>query len=128
MARPTVLIADDDAVSMYLLRHCLTTAGFDVLCAHDGREALRLMGQDNPALVILDVMMPVMDGLELLRHAKANPDLAAIPVMIVTSREQDSDILEALKLGAAGYLVKPFMPTELLAQVARIIVEQRRAA
>jgi len=70
----------------------------------------------------------VMDGLEVLRHAKASPELAAIPVIVVTSREQDSDILEALKLGAADYLVKPFMPTELLARVARIIVEQRRAA
>ena len=128
MARPTVLIADDDAVSMYLLRHCLTSAGFDVCCADDGREALRLMRQQLPALVILDVMMPVMDGLELLRHAKADPQLAAIPVVVVTSREQDSDILEALKLGAADYLVKPFNPTELLARVARIIVEQRRAA
>jgi DNA-binding response OmpR family regulator len=127
MTTPTVLIADDDAVSMYLLRHCLTTAGFRVCCAQDGREALQLMSAEAPALVILDVMMPVMDGLEVLRHAKANKDIAAIPVIVVTSREQDSDILEALKLGAADYLVKPFMPTELLARAARII-EQRRAA
>jgi DNA-binding response OmpR family regulator len=128
MATPTVLIADDDAVSMYLLRHCLTSAGFRVCCARDGREALALMKDESPALVILDVMMPVMDGLEVLRHAKASETLAAIPVIVVTSREQDSDILEAIKLGAADYLVKPFMPTELLARVARIIVEQRRAA
>jgi DNA-binding response OmpR family regulator len=128
MATPTVLIADDDAVSMYLLRHCLTSAGFRVCCALDGREALALMKDESPALVILDVMMPVMDGLEVLRHAKASQALAAIPVIVVTSREQDSDILEAIKLGAADYLVKPFMPTELLARVARIIVEQRRAA
>jgi CheY-like chemotaxis protein len=127
MATPTVLIADDDAVSMYLLRHCLTSAGFRVCCALDGREALAMMKDESPALVILDVMMPVMDGLEVLRHAKASPDLAAIPVIVVTSREQDSDILEAVKLGAADYLVKPFMPTELLTRVARII-EQRRAA
>jgi len=127
MATPTVLIADDDAVSMYLLRHCLTSAGFRVCCALDGREALAMMKDESPALVILDVMMPVMDGLEVLRHAKASPDLAPIPVIVVTSREQDSDILEAVKLGAADYLVKPFMPTELLTRVARII-EQRRAA
>jgi DNA-binding response OmpR family regulator len=128
MATPTVLIADDDAVSMYLLRHCLTTAGFRVCCAQDGREALELMQSESPALVILDVMMPVMDGLEVLRHAKASETLASIPVIVVTSREQDSDILDAVKLGAADYLVKPFMPTELLSRVARIIVEQRRAA
>jgi len=91
---------------MYLLRHCLTSAGFRVCCAHDGREALAMMKDESPALVILDVMMPVMDGLEVLRHAKASPELAAIPVIVVTSREQDSDILEALKLGAADYLVK----------------------
>ena len=127
MATPTVLIADDHAVSTYLLSHCLTSAGFRVCTAQDGREALQLMSTESPALVILDVMMPVMDGLEVLRHAKADAALAAIPVIVVTSREQDSDILEALKLGAADYLVKPFEPTELLTRVARII-EQRRAA
>jgi DNA-binding response OmpR family regulator len=128
MQRLTVVIADDDAVSMYLLRHCLTTAGFNVVCAHDGREALSLMETAKPELIILDVMMPVMDGLEVLRRAKADPAVNTVPVIMVTSREQDADILEAVKLGATDYLVKPFMPTELLARVARIIAERRRAA
>ena len=73
-------------------------------------------------------MMPVMDGLEVLRHAKADASLARIPVILVTSREQDADILDAVKLGAADYLVKPFTKSELLSRVARIIAEQRRAA
>ena len=128
MQPPTVLIADDDSVSMYLLRHCLTQAGFTVCCALDGREALSLMQQARPALVVLDVMMPVMDGLEVLRRAKADAALRAIPVIMVTSREQDADILEAIKIGAADYLVKPFVPAEFLARVARIIADHRRAA
>jgi DNA-binding response OmpR family regulator len=128
MPPPTVLIADDDAVSAHLLRHCLTSAGFRVCCASDGREALLLMEQESPELVILDVMMPVMDGLEVIRRAKGDERLRDIPVIMVTSREQDSDILEAIKLGAADYLVKPFMPTEFLARVARIVAARRRAA
>jgi CheY-like chemotaxis protein len=128
MQPPTVLIADDDAVSVYLMRHCLTNAGFRVSVALDGREALALMGQESPEVVILDVMMPVMDGLEVLRRAKADPTLRAIPVIMVTSREQDADILEAVKIGAADYVVKPFVTTEFLARVAHIIAERRRAA
>ena len=123
-----VLIADDDPVSTHLLRHCLTSAGFEVVCVRDGREALAMMRAETPALVILDVMMPVMDGLEVLRHAKADPAIAAIPAIMVTSREQDADILDAVKLGAADYLVKPFMPTEFLAKVARALTERRRPA
>ena len=128
MPAPTVVIADDDAVSMHLLRHCLEKAGFRVVCAHDGREALSMMETQAPALLITDVMMPVMDGLEMLRRAKADPVLSRIPVILVTSREQDADILDAAKLGAADYLVKPFMPTELLTMVARILARRRSAA
>jgi len=128
MQPPTVLIADDDTVSMYLLRHCLTKAGFAVCSATDGREALALMTQRSPDLVVLDVMMPVMDGLEVLRRAKADPAVRDIPVIMVTSRELDSDILDAVKIGAADYLVKPIAPSEFLARVARVIAERRRAA
>lgn len=128
MQAPTVLIADDDAVSVHLLRHCLTSAGFRVVTASDGREALALMQSEPVTLAILDVMMPVMDGLEVLRHAKADAELRDIPVMLLTSREQDSDILDAVKLGVADYLVKPFEPSEFLARVAHIIAEQRSVA
>ena len=128
MRAPTVLIEDDDPVSAHLLRHCMTSAGFRVVCASEGREALALMEAETPELVILDVMMPVMDGIEVLRRAKADERLSTIPVIVVTSREQDSDILEAIKLGATDYLVKPFMPTELLSRVARIVAERRRVA
>jgi DNA-binding response OmpR family regulator len=128
MDAPTVLIAEDDPVSAHLLRHCLTSAGFRVVSASEGREALMMMGAEAPMLAILDVMMPVMDGIEVLRRAKADERLSRIPVIMVTSREQDSDVLEAVKLGATDYLVKPFMPTELLSRVARIIAERRRVA
>ncbi|HEY2710554.1 MAG TPA: response regulator [Caulobacteraceae bacterium] len=128
MQAPTVLIADDDAVSVHLLRHCLTSAGFRVVTAGDGREALALMQSEPVVLAILDVMMPVMDGLEVVNRARADPKLSTIPVIMVTSREQDTDILDAMKLGVADYLIKPFRPTEFLTRVARIIAERRRAA
>ncbi|HVN00747.1 MAG TPA: response regulator [Caulobacteraceae bacterium] len=128
MAAPTVLIADDHAVSAQLLRHCLASAGFRVICAQDGREAISLMETEAPWLVVLDVMMPVMDGLEVMRRAQADERLRKIPVIMVTSREQDADILEALKLGAADYVVKPFMPADFLTRVARVLADRRRAA
>jgi len=72
MAAATVLIADDHAVSTQLLAHCLASAGFRVLSAQDGREALSLMEAESPSLVVLDVMMPVMDGLEVMRRAQTD--------------------------------------------------------
>jgi DNA-binding response OmpR family regulator len=128
MEAPTILIADDHAVCMQLLRACLTSSGYRVLCAQDGREALTLMETERPQLVILDVMMPVMDGMEVLRRAKDDPSLAKIPAIMVTSREQQADILDAVKLGAADYMIKPFVPTELLARVTRIISDRKSAA
>jgi len=128
MAAPTALIADDDVVSTHLLRHCLSSAGFRVLCAPDGRAAIAMMEAEAPRLVVLDVMMPVMDGLEVMRRAQADERLRKIPVIMVTSREQDADILEAVKLGAADYVVKPFVPADFLARVARVLSDNRRAA
>ena len=126
--RLTVLIADDDPVSLCVLHHCLAAAGYDVFTAENGRTALASMAENTPDLVVLDVMMPVMDGLETLRRAKADAKLKSIPVIMVTSREQDTDIVGALQLGAADYLVKPFMPAELAARVARIVAERRQVA
>jgi DNA-binding response OmpR family regulator len=128
MQPPTVLIADDDPVSLCVLHHCLNSAGFSVITAQDGRDVLALMEREAPDLVVLDVMMPVMDGMEALRRAKADQKLRQIPILMVTSREQDADIVSALNLGAADYLVKPFMPAELAARAVRIVAERRRAA
>jgi CheY-like chemotaxis protein len=128
MTIPAVLVADDDAVSMCILHHCLSAAGFNVLRATDGREMLRIMAEEHPDLVISDVMMPVMDGIEALRRAKSDPALRDIPIIMVTSREHDTDIVAALTLGAADYLVKPFIPNELSARVARLLAERQKAA
>lgn len=124
---PTILVADDDLVSSHLLRHCLASAGFRVLCAHDGGEAIALMASEQPMLVVLDVMMPVMDGMEVMQRARADERLKDIPVIIVTSRAEDADILGALKLGAVDYLVKPFKPTDFLQRIERILSDQRAA-
>ena len=128
MQPPTVLIADDDPVSQCVLQHCLASAGFSTISAQDGREVLAMMDREKPDLVVLDVMMPIMDGIEALRRAKADNELRSIPIIMVTSREQDTDIVGALNLGAADYLVKPFMPTELAARAIRIVTERRKAA
>ena len=117
-----VLVVDDDRVIQQLLQVNLELEGYDVVAtASDGREALDKIGTLKPDLVILDVMMPKMDGLEVCRHLKADPKLASIPVILLSARAQDLDIREGLDIGANAYLTKPFDPVELLDVVGRLL-------
>jgi CheY-like chemotaxis protein len=121
-----VLVVDDDRVIQQLLQVNLELEGYDVVAtASDGREALDKIGKLKPDLVILDVMMPKMDGLAVCRHLKSNPDLAKIPVILLSARAQDMDIRDGLDLGANAYLTKPFDPVELLDVVGRLLKGER---
>jgi len=117
-----VLVVDDDRVIQQLLQVNLELEGYDVVAtASDGKEALDKIGTLKPDLVILDIMMPKMDGLEVCRHLKADPALARIPVILLSARAQDLDIREGLDIGANAYLTKPFDPVELLEVVGRLL-------
>jgi len=117
-----VLVVDDDRVIQQLLEVNLQLEGYDVVAtASDGREALDKIAELKPDLVILDVMMPKMDGLEVCRHLKADPKLASIPVILLSARAQDLDIREGIEIGANAYLTKPFDPVELLEVVGRLL-------
>lgn len=116
-----VLIADDDPLLRDLLTHKLTAAGYTVIAAEDGRQALDQCHQQRPDLVVLDGMMPITDGFEVLRRLKSNPDTAGLPVIMLTALRREEDIVGALKLGAADYLVKPFIPDELVARIGRLL-------
>lgn len=118
---PLVVVADDDALLRSLVEFKLKARGYRVMTASDGEEALALVQQEKPGLVVLDAMMPGPDGFEVLRRMKSAPDLGSIPVVMLTARKQESDIVGALQLGASDYLVKPFIPEELAMRIARLL-------
>jgi CheY-like chemotaxis protein len=116
-----ILVADDEPHMLRVTELSLKKGGFDILLARDGRQAVELATTQKPDLVVLDVMMPEMDGFAALRVLKSQPDTAAIPVIILTSRGQRIVREEAETAGAALYLTKPFSPSELLAEAKRIL-------
>lgn len=118
---PTILVADDEPLLTDLLAFRLSARGYEVVVAGDGREALLRLADSAPDGVVLDAMMPVHDGFEVLRRIRANPSTAAIPVIMLTARRGEADVVGALELGANDYLVKPFMPEELLARLGRLL-------
>ncbi len=119
--QPLVIVADDDALLRSLVEFKLKARGYRVATAGDGDEALRVIGQEQPDLVVLDAMMPGADGFEVLRRIKDDSALSAIPVVMLTARKQESDIVGALQLGASDYMVKPFIPEELAMRIARLL-------
>lgn len=120
MPAPLLIIADDDPLLLGLLEHKLTGAGFRVETAEDGRAALDRIAESRPAAVVLDAMMPVLDGFEALRRLKADEGLKDIPVVMLTALRQEEHVVGALKMGAADYLPKPFIPDELVARLLRL--------
>ena len=117
----TILICDDDPLLVDLLEYRLSARGYIVAVAEDGGKALRRVQELRPDAVLLDAMMPVIDGYEVLRKIRENPETATIPVIMLTARKQEQDIVLALELGANDYLVKPFIPEELVARLGRLI-------
>ena len=118
---PRVLIADDDRDILELVGFRLQTSGYDVLKAEDGEEALRVAAESTPDLVVLDVMMPKLDGYEVTRRLRAEEATARIPVILLTARVQEADIARGFEAGADDYLKKPFSPRELGARVQAVL-------
>lgn len=114
----TILVADDEASIRDLARLYLEKEGFRVQTAENGVQALAKAKSDSPALVVLDLMMPEMDGWEVCRRLRATGN---IPILILTARDQDIDKIVALEMGADDYLTKPFNPREMVARVRAIL-------
>ena len=121
MSAKKILIADDDMLLVSLLEHKLRQNGYDVVSVNDGQSAVDQFGSFMPDLVILDGMMPNLDGFQVLRKLKENLTWANVPVLMLTARKQENDVVEGLSLGAADYLVKPFSPDELLGRITRVL-------
>ncbi|HET9343221.1 MAG TPA: response regulator [Candidatus Eremiobacteraceae bacterium] len=124
-SRPRVVIADDDPDIRRLVEMTVTNAGCDVTVASDGEEALECVRESKPDLVILDVLMPRMDGWEVARALKSDPATAEVPVMFLTSRGQEHDVLEGFDSGAVDYMVKPFSPRELQVRVRAVLAKRQ---
>lgn len=112
-----VLLADDEPDIQLIARLALKRAGFEVTAVTNGAEVLAKVGEVKPEAILLDWMMPEMDGFETCARLKANPDTKDIPVIFVTAKAQESEIDRGLKLGAVGYITKPFDALSLGTQV-----------
>ena len=121
MVGKKILICDDDEMLLDLLEFRLSARGFTVLVARDGAAALQVVAEQKPDAIVLDTMMPVMDGNEVVRRLRADEVTRDIPVIMLTARRQEKDIVGALELGANDYLVKPFIPEELITRLSRLV-------
>jgi two-component system alkaline phosphatase synthesis response regulator PhoP len=115
-----ILAVDDEKHIVRLVQANLDRAGYEVVTAFDGKEALQKVAEENPDLIVLDVMMPYMDGFEVLQNLRRNPSTRDIPVIMLTAKAQDADVFKGWQSGVDCYLTKPFNPMELLSFVKRI--------
>lgn len=120
-----VLAVDDDPVIQRLLQVNLEMEGFEVELASDGADALRKMRASTPDLVLLDVMMPEIDGWGVCAEMKEDPELADVPVIFLSARAQDADVERGTDLGADAYITKPFDPIDLVDLVEELIASRR---
>ncbi len=120
-----ILIADDEESLVEFIVRALKKHGYRVIAAYDGDNALFLIGEELPDLVILDLMMPLMDGWEVCRRAKSDPATKDIPIIMLTARSSADDAVQGLDLGADDYMRKPFSLDELLARV-RVLLRRKK--
>lgn len=124
VARPGVLVVEDDPDIGKLLKWVLERDGYAVTLIDDGRKAREHIAAGAPArLVVLDVMLPQVSGHDLLGDLRANPAWRAVPVIMLTAKSQERDIVRALDAGANDYLLKPFQPAELRARIRRLMTQ-----
>jgi len=115
-----ILVVDDERHIVRLIQVNLEREGYQVLTSFDGKDGLQKAKTEQPDLVVLDVMMPYMDGFEVLKSMKADPATSSIPVIMLTAKAQDADVFRGWSSGVDCYLTKPFNPMELLTFVRRI--------
>jgi len=121
VAKATILVIEDDPDIQELVAYNLGKEGYTVVSATSGEKALELLGKTNPDLVVLDIMLPGIDGTDVLRELKRDSATAAIPVIMVTAKSEDADIISGLELGADDYVAKPFSPKVLIARIRALL-------
>lgn len=123
-----VLVIDDDPLVRAILEHKLAAKGYRVASAADGAAGLGLARAAPPDLIVLDMMMPMRSGREVLQDLRADPVLKDVPVVMLTARSGEGDVVDALELGASDYIAKPFSPEELVARVGRLLPKSRKVS
>ena len=116
-----MLVVDDHELNLRLVERVLVERGFDVECASSGPEALAAVDRCRPDLIVLDVVMPKMSGLEVLEQLRSSPRLATIPVIMLTARSDDEDVLAGYRAGADYFIAKPLVPRQLLYGVGLVL-------
>ena len=117
----TILVVDDDPVILQLLQVNFEMEGFNVITAADGQQGVERTRTDRPDVVVSDVMMPRMTGIELVAELKGDPDTADIPILLLTAKAQQADIGAGMDAGADDYVTKPFEPLDLVDRVNRLL-------
>jgi len=124
----SILVIEDDADIVEVVRYSLEREGFRVLSANDGESGLREAQLGSGDLVLLDLMLPKVDGLEICRRLRAAEETRGLPIVILTAKGEESDVIVGLEMGADDYLVKPFSPRELVARVRSVLRRLERSA
>src|SRR3989304_2900149 len=127
MANERVLVVEDEEDIQELVNYVLSKEGFHVTGVRSGEEAMRKLRAGPPDLVVLDLMLPGLDGLEVCRLMRADAGLKSVPVVMLTAKGEEADIVAGLELGADDYLTKPFSPRVLLARIRAVLRRQQYA-
>ena len=121
MSKEKILVVDDEEDILELVRYNLFKNGYLVTCVSSGEQAMARLRDETPNIILLDLMLPGMDGLDVCRNLKTNPATMNIPIIMITAKGEDADIVTGLELGADDYLTKPFSPRVLLARIRAIL-------
>jgi two-component system phosphate regulon response regulator PhoB len=127
-SRGTVLVIDDEKDLIELVRYNLEKAGFEVIGARDGKAGIEIATQHGPDVIVLDVMMPGMDGLEVAKRLRAQDRTSRTPLIMLTAKAEEADRVVGLEIGADDYVTKPFSPRELVARVKAVLRRTAPAA
>ena len=124
--KSTIMVVDDDPDLVTLLRARLEQREFNVMCAYSGSQALAGLEKQKPDLILLDIMMPEMDGLEVLRRLKAAPETSSIPIILLSALDEKEDMLTGRRMGADHYITKPFKSAHLMKLIDHLLSGDRR--
>jgi two-component system, OmpR family, alkaline phosphatase synthesis response regulator PhoP len=119
--RKRILVVDDEIYIVHILEFSLTMEGYEVVTASDGEEALRRIAEDRPDLVVLDIMMPKLDGYEVCRRIRGEDETKLLPVILLSAKGRPVDREVGLEVGADDYIVKPFSPRRLLEKIRELL-------
>jgi twitching motility two-component system response regulator PilH len=121
MSKAKILIVDDSPTDLKIISEPFVSEGYDLITASDGEEALEKAEAERPALMVLDVVMPKLNGFQVCRKVKTSPELSGIKIIMLTSKNQESDEFWGMKQGADAYMTKPFDGSELLAKAVSLL-------